>query len=111
MLGQFFSHLITLRSRILSVRAQNAEVERAQGKSSTLRIAHPPILAAIQHNSSGIMYYINLIYMSGDCKIQFSHRKQQEWQNGRGSAQPNITEVPESAQASAERVSMAGINS
>ena len=48
--------------------------------------------------------------MSEGCKIQFSHRKQQEWQNGGGSAQLNIAEVPESAQASAERVSIAGIN-
>ena len=47
--------------------------------------------------------------MYENCK-KFSRNKQQERQNGGGGAQLNIAEVPESAQASAERVAMAGTN-
>ena len=88
---------------------KNKAVEHSHNDSKH-HIVCAPIRTSIQHNSLCIMYYINLIYMSEGCKIQFSHSKQQEWQNGGRSAQLNIAEVPESAHASAERVSMAGIN-
>ena len=58
------------------------------------------------------MYYINLIYMYENCKTfaqSVAGTAETEGVAWPG-ARLNIAEVPESAQGSAERVSMAGTN-